>query len=142
MNVERLISQLRFHEGVEHKVYKDSVGIETIGVGRNLVDRGLSEDEIDYLLKNDIEIVLEEIVKNFNWYNSLDDVRQRCICDLVFNMGMPRYLKVVNHLSAIEKGDWERAKLELLNSNYAKQVGKRAERIAEMIFTGNDSRDF
>ena len=54
MDIDRLIAQLKVHEGVRDKVYLDTEGIETIGVGRNLKDKGLSEDEIDYLLQNDI----------------------------------------------------------------------------------------
>ena len=57
MNKNRFIKQMSFHEGVKNKVYKDHLGIETIGVGRNLVDRGLSDEEVDYLLGNDITIV-------------------------------------------------------------------------------------
>ena len=52
MDKEKLIEQLRLHEGVEHMPYKDTVGKLTIGVGRNLDDRGLSDDEIDYILSN------------------------------------------------------------------------------------------
>ena len=59
MDRNRLIDQLRIHEGVEKTVYNDSEGIPTIGVGRNLRDRGLSDDEIDYLLSNDIDIVVK-----------------------------------------------------------------------------------
>ena len=65
MNLSRLTDQLRFHEGVRNKVYKDHLGIETIGVGRNLVDRGLSDHEINVLLANDINICTEELDKKF-----------------------------------------------------------------------------
>ena len=84
MNKNRFISQIRFHEGVESKVYKDHLGIETIGVGRNLKDRGLSEDEIDYLLTNDITIIENELDKSFPWWRDLDEVRQRALADLAF----------------------------------------------------------
>ena len=57
LNINRFVSQLRFHEGVRNQVYKDHLGIETIGVGRNLRDRGLSDEEVDYLLSNDITLV-------------------------------------------------------------------------------------
>ena len=58
MNKTRFITQLRFHEGVKNHVYKDHLGIETIGVGRNLVDRGLTDEEVDFLLSNDIACLL------------------------------------------------------------------------------------
>ena len=142
MKVNRITDQLRFHEGVENKVYKDHLGIETIGVGRNLVDRGLSDHEINILLANDINICTEELDKKMPWWKDLDEVRQRCIVDLVFNLGMPRFSKFVNTIKHIKNNKWEEASLELLDSNYARQVPNRAKRIATMLRTGEDSLDF
>ena len=73
-NKERLIDQLIKHEGMELKVYKDSLGIETIGIGRNLVDRGVSEEEARYLCNNDIDIVEQELGKSFPIVDSLDEI--------------------------------------------------------------------
>jgi lysozyme len=142
MKLERLTEQLRFHEGVEHKVYKDHLGIETIGVGRNLVDRGLSDHEINVLLANDINICEEELNKKMPWWKELDEVRQRCLIDLVFNLGMPRFSQFVKTIKHLKNNEFEQASSELLDSNYARQVGARANRIAEMIRTGQDSEDF
>ena len=142
MNLSRLTDQLRFHEGVRNKVYKDHLGIETIGVGRNLVDRGLSDHEINVLLANDINICTEELDKKLSWWKDLDDVRQRCMVDLVFNLGMPRFMQFVKTINHLKNNRFEEASIELLDSNYARQVGARAERIAEMIKTGVDSEDF
>jgi lysozyme len=138
MDKSKLITQLRLHEGVKNKVYRDILGIETIGVGRNLEDKGLSDDEIDYLLENDIKDVEKDLKQFCRWWEKLDEVRQRAIADLVFNMGITRFLtfkKTINHLQNerfVEAGD------ELLNSRYAEQVGVRAERISEMIRYGKD----
>lgn len=142
MKLQRLTKQLRFHEGVKNKVYKDHLGIETIGVGRNLVDRGLSDHEVNVLLANDINICTDELDKKLPWWRDLDDVRQRCIIDLVFNLGMPRFSKFVKTINHIKNNRFEEASVELLDSNYARQVGARAERLANMIKTGQDSQDF
>lgn len=142
MNKNRFLKQLRFHEGVRNQVYKDHLGIETIGVGRNLVDRGLSDDEVDYLLNNDIQIVENELDDAMSWWRDLDEVRQRALADLAFNMGVPRLHGFVNALSALKGRDYHRAADEFMDSKYARQVGARADRIAEMIRTGNDSSDF
>ena len=140
--MKRLVEQLRFHEGVEHKVYKDHLGIETIGVGRNLVDRGLSDDEINVLLANDINICENELNTKMPWWKDLDEIRRRCLIDLVFNLGMPRFSQFVKTIEHIKNGAWEQASEELLDSNYAKQVPNRAKRIATMLRTGEDSLDF
>tara|TARA_Y100000114_G_C11722362_1_gene309159 strand:- start:825 stop:1247 length:423 start_codon:yes stop_codon:yes gene_type:complete len=138
MNRDRLIDQLRLHEGVEKTVYDDSEGIPTIGVGRNLRDRGLSDDEIDYLLSNDIDIVVRELDNVMPWWKDLDEVRQRVLCDLVFNLGMPRFSGFKKSISYMKQQMWDQAANELLDSKWARQVGKRAERLSEMMRTGND----
>ena len=138
MNRDRLIDQLRLHEGVEKTVYNDSEGIPTIGVGRNLRDRGLSDDEIDYLLSNDIDIVVRELDNVMPWWKDLDEVRQRVLCDLVFNLGMPRFSGFKKSISYMKQQMWDQAANELLDSKWARQVGKRAERLSEMMRTGND----
>ena len=142
MNKNRFIKQMRFHEGVRNKVYKDHLGIETIGVGRNLVDRGLSDEEVDYLLTNDITIVENELDNGLSWWRDLDEVRQRALADLAFNMGLPRLHGFVKMLDALQRRDYHAAADELLDYKYAKQVGERSNRVAEMIRTGADSTDF
>ena len=142
MNKNRFIKQIRFHEGVHNKVYLDTLGIETIGVGRNLKDRGLSDDEVDYLLSNDIDIVEAELDKELPWWRDLDEVRARCLADLVFNMGMPRLHGFVKALDALKRRDYQTSADEFADSRWFKQVGQRGGRIVEMIRTGIDSDDF
>ena len=116
MNKNRFIKQMRFHEGVKNKVYKDHLGIETIGVGRNLVDRGLSDEEVDYLLGNDITIVENELDNGLSWWRDLDEVRQRALADLAFNMGLPRLHGFVKMLDGLQRRDYHAAADELLDS--------------------------
>ena len=135
---DKLRQQIRMHEGVEYKVYEDTEGIKTVGVGRNLEDRGLSDDEIDYLLSNDIEICVKELEQTFDWYDDLDDIRKRVLIDMMFNLGMPRLKGFVNMLKAIEAGAWKNAAVEMLDSKWAEQVGNRASRLSEMMESGTD----
>ena len=135
---DKLKQQIKLHEGVEYRVYEDTQGILTIGVGRNLEDRGLSEDEVDYLLNNDIKICVEELKRSFDWYDDLDDIRKRVLVDMMFNLGMPRLKGFVKMLEAIESGAWEAAAEEMLDSTWARQVGSRADRLSEMMETGTD----
>ena len=136
--LDKLKDQIRLHEGVEKKVYLDTEGIETIGVGRNLRDRGLSEDEIDLLLDNDIAICEEELLNNFEWYAELDEVRKRVLIDMAFNLGMPKLKQFAKMLSAVELEDWSEASNQMLDSRWAEQVGNRAGRLAEMMESGED----
>jgi len=142
MDKQRLFAQLRLHEGVEHKPYKCTAGYLTIGVGRNIEERGLSDDEIDYILSNDVNIATDELVATFDWYADLDPIRQRVVVDMVFNLGMPRFKQFKNMIAALEEGDWTEASDQMMDSRWAEQVGLRASRLATMMETGEDSSDF
>lgn len=136
--MNRLRDMIKRHEGVETHCYKDHLGLETIGVGRCIAEGslGLSDDEIDYLLDNDIVRCIKELTRSLPWFASLDEVRKEALIDLCFNLGLTRLLGFKKALAAIEVSDWETAKVELLDSRWATQVGHRAQEISEMIRTG------
>ena len=71
--MSKLVEMIKRHEGVKSKVYLCSAGYETIGVGRNISESGLglSDDEIDYLLQNDIQRVKEELKDTYFWFGAL-----------------------------------------------------------------------
>ena len=87
MNRVQLIEELKRDEGVVLTLYKCSAGKNTIGVGRNVDDRGITEDESDYLLGNDIDLCVDELENNFTWYKNLSDARQRVLVNMCFNLG-------------------------------------------------------
>ena len=136
--MNRLRDMIKRHEGVETHCYKDHLGLETIGVGRCIAEGslGLSDDEIDYLLDNDIVRCIKELTRSLPWFSSLDEVRKEALIDLCFNLGLTRLLGFKKALAAIEVSDWDTAKVELLDSRWATQVGNRAQEISEMIRTG------
>ena len=92
MNRVQLIEELKRDEGVVLTLYKCSAGKNTIGVGRNVDDRGITEDESDYLLGNDIDLCVDELENNFTWYKNLSDARQRVLVNMCFNLGLTRLL--------------------------------------------------
>jgi len=134
--MSKLIETLRRHEGVKDTLYKCTADKWTIGVGRNLEDVGLSEDEIDYLLQNDIERTKELMDDYIPWHNDLDEVRQEALINFVFNVGIGTAMKFKNAMAALEEHDYDTAAIEMMDSNWAKQVGDRAIEVTEMIKTG------
>ena len=137
--MQKLIEMLRKHEGVETHAYKCTADKITIGVGRNIDPAGglgLSQDEIDYLLTNDIKRVTAELDKAFPWFSVLDEVRRYALIDLCFNLGLTRLKLFRLALGAMENQDYETASKEFLDSNWSKQVGTRAITIADMIRSG------
>jgi lysozyme len=131
-----LEDQLIDHEGLELKPYQCTADKLTIGVGRNIEDRGITEDEARYLLKNDIKIVEDELLEKKPVVAGLDAVRQRVLVDMGFNLGIPTLLKFQNMWAAIEEEDFETAADEAMDSRWAKQVGRRAERLCQAMATG------
>lgn len=138
MNYNRLIEQLKLHEGVRDRPYKDSVGKLTIGVGRNLTDKGLKPKEIEYLLMNDIMECIDDLNKYLPWWRQLNEVRQRVLMDMCFNLGIGGLLGFKNTLAFIQSGDYEQASQNMLSSKWASQVGQRSRRLSEMMRTGQD----
>ena len=133
-----LKEMLRLHEGVRSKSYICSAGYETIGVGRNISESGLglSDDEIDYLLDNDIKRVKEELQETYFWFGGLNEARQDAMVDICFNLGLTKRRGVVNALTAMRREQFDVAADEFLDSRWAEQVGQRANRVTEMIRTG------
>lgn len=131
-----LIDLLKRHEGLRLKVYNDSLGHPTIGYGRCLDLNGISEDEANILLVNDINRVNEELKRTFDWFQELDPVRQDALINMTFNLGINKLLEFRKMLAALRDHDFEEAAEQALDSLWSKQVGKRAFELSKMIRTG------
>jgi len=136
--MSKLIEMLKLHEGVRSKVYVCSAGYETIGVGRNIAKSGLglSDDEVEYLLANDITRVRQELTNEYGWFADLDAVRQDAMIDISFNLGQTRLRLFKNSLNAMRSGYYRVAANEFMDSRWADQVGQRAKTLTDMIRTG------
>lgn len=134
--MNKLIQQLKRHEGVELKPYKDTVGKWTIGVGRNLDDIGISEQEAEMLLLNDIKEAERQLIATMPWTQELDEVRFSALLNFVFNVGIGTASKFVNAMALLKQRNYDMAADEMLNSRWSKQVGQRAIDVTEQIRTG------
>lgn len=143
---QRLREQLSKHEGRRRFVYDDATGKPvaigsqirgklTVGVGRNLEDRGLSDDEIDYLLDNDICDCISNAQK-FRWFEGLDPVRQAVIVELIFNLGPTRFSTFKKFIKAVSEQRWQNAAAELKNSVWYTQVKGRGDTLIAQVTTG------
>ena len=129
MDVKTLIEQ---HEGRRHKAYRCTAGKTTVGIGRNLDDVGLSDDEIDYLFANDLKRA-QDAASKYPWFAELSEVRQAAVTDLMFNLGPTRFAGFRNFIHAMSQRQYARAAAELVDSKWFRQVGRRAKRIRLMI---------
>ncbi len=149
MDKQKLKAQLSIDENRRRFPYDDATGLPlvkgsvlqgkiTIGVGRNLTDKGLSDREIDFLLDNDVIEVENDAMTHFPWYFGLDDVRQRVILNMLFNIGLGKLRTFVRTLAAVAEGNYTLAAELMPQSLWARQVGARATRLIAMMRTGRD----
>lgn len=132
-NPTGLIKHLKEEEGKSLFPYEDSVGKTTIGYGRNLTDHGLQDFEAEYLLINDIEECISDIVSVIPEFDRLPAQAQTVCVALRFNVG-PRGFRSFRHfIAAIKRSDWQSAELELLGSKAARQLPDRYQRMGKML---------
>jgi lysozyme len=135
---QSLVDLLIRDEGVRLKPYVDTIGKITIGCGRNLTDVGISYAEAMLLLDDDIDAAVRDLA-GFPWFPPLDDVRQRVIVSMRFQMGAVGFRKFKATIAAVESGDYVKAAEQMLRSKWAReQAPLRARRLARMMATGVD----
>lgn len=130
--VELILDDLRRDEGLRLKPYTDSVGKLTIGYGHNLDDLGISEHIASSILEEDFTNALIDLNRSLPWWKTLSEPQRRGLLNMAFNLGLPRLLKFKKMLAALKRGNSDRAASEAIDSKWAKQVGKRAWRIAAL----------
>ncbi|WOZ57849.1 endolysin [Shewanella phage ZP9] len=135
--VMSLIEQLKRHEGLRLKPYKCTAGKLSLGYGRNLEDKGISEREAELMLSSDIHEVQDELSKRLPVYSKLNPARKDALVNMGFNLGVAGLLKFKKMISALELGNYNLAAAEMLDSRWASQVGQRSKELAEQIRTGS-----
>lgn len=123
MNKDLLQKSLIKHEGLRLKPYKDTVGVLTIGVGRNLDDMGIRQSEAMLMLDNDIQLFSAQLLHLYPWFQPLDDVRQNVMIELMFILGPSRFSTFKNMIHYMEIKDYKNAASEIRNSKLASDIG-------------------
>lgn len=132
--LEKLKIALERDEGFVDHPYRDSRGIYTFGIG---FTRICHEDAL-YVLEQEIRRKWLELVIVLPWIVNLDDVRQRVLANMMYNLGVAGLCEFHKMLKACRKGDFAEASKEMLRSVWSKQVGSRAQRLALAMETGKD----
>ena len=133
--INEIADTLKIDEGFSKHCYTCTEGKHTIGFGRNIdADGGLgiSEEEAEFLLHNDIKRTIKEC-KNWDWFDRQPDRVKRVLVELVYNIGYPSASNFNLMLSALAQDDLATASSELLDSKYARQVPFRAQRLSDRL---------
>ena len=135
------IADLKADEGTILHAYQDHLGFWTIGTGR-LIDKrrggGISLEESDFLLTNDIEGRVAGLLALYPWFALLDPIRQSAFVNLAFNLGIDGLAEFKQTLAAAKRSDWAGVGRGLMNSAWYGQVqASRKERILRMVTKGH-----
>lgn len=134
--IQRATELLKLHEGFRSHPYKDSLGILTIGYGRNLETKGIFQHEAEGMLRGDILDTIEALTHKLTFWDSLNDTRKVVLIDMGVNLGVNGLLRFKKMIVALEKGEHDIAALEMLDSKWATQVKSRANDLAQMMKNG------
>lgn len=150
-----ILPRVKQHEGVKPKVYLDSQGIPTIGVGFNLsradslqrlssvganyqqIKSGkgsLSDSQISALLMQDLKAAYDQAQSLIPNWNSLPDQIKGVLTEMAFNLGKQGLSEFKNFLSYITSYDYAKASAEMLRSSWARQVGNRAQVLSKIVY--------
>jgi len=135
----KLKDSIKNDEGFRRFIYKDIKGNQTIGYGRNVAQVGVSELEAEILLSNDISNATMELYRFLPFAQSLDDIRKAALIELTFNVGIEKVIQFRKMIDALKNKDFELASNEMLDSEWAKEVGNRANKLSAWIKTGEMS---
>jgi len=144
MNMERLLASVKKHEGYRNKVYLDTLGKRTVGVGHLCVE-DFWEDDKEYeekflmtILEHDLETAIKGAERLLKDCHILDSLAREIIIEMVFQLGETGVSKFKNMLKALKEGpDYQTAASEMLDSRWAKQTPNRAKAMsAEMAGIG------
>jgi len=143
MDLEILKKQLTEDEGCKYEIYLDHLGYKTFGIGHlckatdpeNDLEVGLevSKERVDECFLNDIDKVIEDCTILYDDFYTLPDEAQLIIANMMFNLGRPRLTNFIRMRKAINEGNFTEAKIQMLDSKWAKQVPNRAERLSERM---------
>lgn len=145
-NEALLDAELRRDEGVEYSPYMDNAAPpnSTVGVGHKLAGAPipadwtypLSDAQVDQLLAGDLQTMFASLDRALPWWHQMDDVRQRVICNMCFNLGITRLLGFHNTLFAMQRGSYAVAAAGMKASAWYGEVGARAQRLCQAMETG------
>lgn len=139
MDDKGFLDQLTRHEGFRSSAYQDSKGYWTIGIGR-MVDKrlkgGISLEEAQVLLQNDLDRCASELNSKLPWWKNLSENRRYVLLNMCFNLGITKLLGFKNTLAMIQQGNYDGAAKGMLNSKWATDVGKRANELSEQMRVG------
>ena len=141
MNLERLLESVKKHEGYRNKVYLDTLGKRTVGVGHLCVE-DFWEDDKEYdesflmdILQKDLQEAIrgaKELMEEHGCAD-VDERAEEILIEMVFQLGRTGVSKFRNMWKALSEHNYVGASFEMLDSRWAKQTPNRAKNMADQM---------
>ncbi len=141
MDMDRLLESVKKHEGYRNKVYLDTLGKRTVGVGHLCVE-DFWEDDKEYeekflmtILEHDLQTAIKgakELMAE-NGCMDMDEVAEEIIIEMIFQLGKTGVSKFKNMWKALSELNYVGASYEMLDSKWAKQTTNRANGMADTM---------
>ena len=128
-----LIDSIKQHEGYVGIVYKDSLGIDTIGYGFAIKDLELDKDVCDIILARKLKDLQDRVKLKFGWYPFMPKVIQDVIMEMCYQLGVTGFSKFVKTITYLQDRQFEEASVEMLDSLWAKQTPNRAKELSNRV---------
>ena len=128
-----LINSIKEHEGFVAIVYKDSLGIDTIGYGFAIKDLELDEDICSMILERKLENLICRVDNKFSWYKFMPQEIKDVVIEMCYQLGVGGFSKFKKTISYLQNKQWEDASIEMLDSLWARQTPNRAEELSYKV---------
>ena len=141
MNMDRLLESVKKHEGYRNKVYLDTLGKRTVGVGHLCVE-DFWEDDKEYdekflmtILEHDLQTAIKgakELMEDHGCAD-IDEQAEEILIEMVFQLGKNGVSKFKNMWKALAEKNYIGASYEMLDSRWSKQTPNRAKAMAKTM---------
>ena len=137
--IDRLREELKTDEGCKYEIYLDHLGLPTYGIGHLGTEKDpeygmevgplVDEIRVNEVFEQDIQVTINDCKKVYDDWNTMNEEVKLICCNMMFNLGYPRYCKFKKMIQAIKDGDWLEAGNQMKDSRWYKQVTNRADRL-------------
>ena len=131
--LDGLIERLKISEGFRDRVYKDTLGIDTIGFGFAIKDLVLSEEISEIILKEKVEALIVRIKNKFDWFDEMPPEIQSVVTECCYELGVNGFSKFKKTIAHLKEKEFKPAADEMLDSRWAKQTPNRANMLAGIV---------
>jgi len=130
---DELREAVKLSEGYRTRVYKDTLGIDTIGYGFAIKDLELDKDICDMILDKKLNKLIKDVDNKFSFMDDIAVEAQDVVYEMCYQLGINGFSKFKKTIAYLRDENYKMAAIEMLDSRWAKQTPNRAKRLSNII---------